>query len=312
MLNFKCPACGSERTLAERVRGRKFRCLDCKVKIKHQPDGRFDVVPEGKGPPVPDPELENLSTAAVDTVEISSSDPLPVPSAPPQQAAIPMSGQQIPGPATGAPSLTPQVSLDKMTGKVVGNYLLIGLIGSGATSHVYLAEHQALRRRLAVKILAPSLTSTPDKTSKLLSEAVSLARVDHPSVVRVYDFGTSEGVAFMAMEFVDGHSLDQAIKLSGIFAPEQLSALALQLLDGLKAIHDAGLLHRDIKPGNVLISRDKAAAKLVDFGLAREMPDPGEAPSPSSPVPPNMRRRNSPLAVRRTSAATFTLWGDAL
>ena len=277
MVNFKCPSCGKERTLAERVRGRKFRCLDCNVKIKHQPDGRFDVIPEGKGPVVPDQDLENPVVAETDTIEISSSGPLPPTTAPPFRSAIP-TPQLTPVPAAGATDSPVQVSLDKMTGKVVGSYLLIGLIGSGATSHVYLAEHQTLRRRLAIKILSPALTSSPLKTAQLQSEAVSLAKVDNPNVVRVYDFGTSEGIPFMALEFVDGQSLDQTIKLSGILPQDQLSSLASQLLDGLKAIHDAGLLHRDIKPGNVLISKDKTA-KLVDFGLAREMPQPGEGPS---------------------------------
>jgi serine/threonine protein kinase len=266
LLNFKCPACGRERSLADKARGRKFRCPECQIKIKNHPDGRFEIVPEGQRPREIDPEIENAVTTAVETVEISSSGPLPT--QPPLAQPVPTIVPQSLPPAQAA---QPQVALDKMTGKVVGNYLLIGLIGSGATSHVYLAEHQALKRRLAVKILSPSLTSTPDKTSKLLSEAVSLAKVDHANVVRVYDFGVSDGIPFIAMEFVDGHSLDQTIKLSGILSPEQLAALTLQLLHGLKSIHDAGLLHRDIKPGNVLISKEQSA-KLVDFGLARDIP----------------------------------------
>jgi serine/threonine protein kinase len=158
-----------------------------------------------------------------------------------------------------------------MSGRAVGHYLLIGLIGKGGYSHVYLAEHQTLKRKMAVKLLSPRLIPTPDHTAKLATEAVALAKVEHQNIVRIYDFGTEGGIPYIAMEYVDGKSLEEVIRTSGPLPIDRAIEITADLLEGLRAIHEAALLHRDIKPSNTLISRE-GTAKLADFGLAREIP----------------------------------------
>ncbi len=285
MLNYKCPSCGKEQALHDRAQGRLFRCPGCNVKIKNHPDGRFEVV---GGPPDPVDAYLNSETPSgtqggspgptshrppdtLPSLALPPNPPSPPPAPLPQQAIIPTQSLASPIARIPAYNTDSHVALDKLSGRLVGNYLLIGLIGSGATSHVYLAEHQALKRRMPVKILSLFLICTPDKARKLLSESVALAKVDHPNVARVYDCNTADGITYLALEYVDGHSLDQLIKLSGILSPDRLQTLARHLLEGLNAIHSAGLLHLDIKPGNILATNDHTY-KYADFGLSKGIP----------------------------------------
>jgi serine/threonine protein kinase len=252
LLDFKCPGCKASIQLPDRVIGRKFRCPACKVKVKHLPDGRFEI-------------RDNAAATGLNTSpESDVDDDIPeislpnekLSAAPNQIPVAPNSSKFLPG---------------SLAGTVVGNYRLIGHIGSGSGGHVYLAEHLTLKRKMAVKLVAPALAPSPDQVVRLSQEAISLAKVDHPNVVHVYDFWVEKDYPYIAMQFVDGPSLDQAIKASGPFPMEKLQQLAHELLLGLDAIHQASLLHRDIKPSNVLLTKE-GEAKLADFGLALETP----------------------------------------
>ena len=231
---FTCPACDHRRELPEKAIGRKFRCPSCQAKIKHQPDGRFEI-------------LEGPSEGSPD-------------GGPPPTDSIPL------------------VEPDGMRGKILGHYRLISQIGAGGYSQVYLAEHESLHRRMAVKLLPVSLESTPEQEKRMAREAAALAKVDHRNVVRVYDYGNEQGTPYIAMEYVDGRSLDDAIQASGPLAIDALIKAAGDILAGLEAIHGAEILHRDIKPSNVLIHRDGRAA-LADFGLARDIPTDSAPPT---------------------------------
>lgn len=241
MFDFTCPSCGFTRALHDRLRGRKWRCPSCKAKIKHRGGDRFQIREAG----VP-------FEASVDEEPEESLDSSPIP----VQTAAP----------------------DQRTGTLLGHYRLIGLLGSGSSGHVYLAEHETLKRKAAVKILAQSLAPSSDRAARLAQEAVALAKVDHPNVVNVYDSGTENGTPYLAMKLVDGPSLSEALKGEGTFPSDRVLRLARELLAGLDAIHQAGLLHRDIKPGNVLLTKS-GEALLADFGLAWEVPPPSTTPS---------------------------------
>ncbi|HYE98716.1 MAG TPA: serine/threonine-protein kinase, partial [Planctomycetota bacterium] len=157
-----------------------------------------------------------------------------------------------------------------MDGRTVGHYRLIRLIGKGRDSRVYLGEHVALNRKVAVKLLSPQSASTAEQKARLAKEAAILAKVEHANVVRVYDFGLEGELPYIAMEYVEGTSLWDRVRTQGALAPAAWAEVALDVFQGLEAVHRTGLLHRDVKPGNILIASD-GPAKLVDFGLAAEV-----------------------------------------
>ncbi|MBI3855347.1 MAG: protein kinase [Planctomycetes bacterium] len=188
----------------------------------------------------------------------------------------------------------PTLPPDALTGTLLGHYRLTGLLGSGSGGQVYLAEHETLKRKVAVKVLPPALVQEPEKVARLAREAVALAKVDHPHVVQVFDFGTENNAAYLAMQYVDGPTLSQALR-TGPFSNDQLLKLARDLLSGLEAIHEAGLLHRDIKPSNVLMTAS-GEAMLADFGLAWDVPEAGKFSGSADYAAPELALGQAPDA----------------
>ncbi len=142
-------------------------------------------------------------------------------------------------------------------------------LGTGGTAVVYEALDHVLHRRCAVKLLLEVPGPGGDaRSARLRQEAAALASLDHPRVVRVYDLGEHEGRPFLAMEFVPGGSLADELLASGPLAPAEAVDRILEVLEALDAAHNAGIVHRDVKPHNVLLREDGTAA-LADFGIAR-------------------------------------------
>jgi serine/threonine protein kinase len=163
-------------------------------------------------------------------------------------------------------------------GTVVGQrYLIRRFIARGGMGEVYEALDQELQERVALKTVTSTACDDPSAVRRLKAEVQLARRVSHPNVCRIYDFGThisADGgtqVAFLTMEFVDGQTLGRHIKDTGALAPDDASSIARQLLKGLKAAHDAGVLHRDFKSDNVMLrpDGDKLCPLIMDFGLAR-------------------------------------------
>jgi hypothetical protein len=153
-----------------------------------------------------------------------------------------------------------------LVGVKLGNYLLQRVIGRGHTGVVYLAIDEALLRPTAVKVL----THTPadyDPKTWFLSEARNVARLNHSSVVQIYSVARHGGHRYIAMEYVDGASADVVVARQGPFSPERATAVILQVANALELAHNAGIIHRDVKPANILIKSD-GTAKLGDFGMA--------------------------------------------
>jgi tRNA A-37 threonylcarbamoyl transferase component Bud32 len=153
----------------------------------------------------------------------------------------------------------------------LGRYELLEYLGSGGMSDVFVAMHSGLRKRVALKLLRPSLCREIESVRRFLREGQCAARVSHANVVDVLDVGMEEGVPYLVMELLEGETLERKLERDG---PMSLSAavdLLLPVLDGVAATHAAGVLHRDIKPANILLARNadgSVVPKLVDFGIA--------------------------------------------
>jgi predicted RNA-binding Zn-ribbon protein involved in translation (DUF1610 family) len=148
------------------------------------------------------------------------------------------------------------------------NFTLLELLGEGGMGAVFKAFDRNLQRKVALKILKPDAASTEADWQKLAAEARLTAAVNHPNVVKVFSFGEDHGQFYLAMELVEKGSLDGLMMLQGKVAEVQVLDLGIQAAEGLRAAYEVGLIHRDIKPGNILFATPKLA-KLVDFGLAR-------------------------------------------
>ena len=145
-----------------------------------------------------------------------------------------------------------------------GRYRVEETLGHGGMATVYLAYDEKLRRRVAVKVLAGNLAEENNVRRRFLREARLAARLSHPNVVQVYDAGETEAHLFIVMEYVPGASLAGRGKIS----PEEAVQLVLQACAGLQHAHEAGLVHRDVKPANLLL-REDGVLKIADFGIAR-------------------------------------------
>jgi serine/threonine protein kinase len=149
-----------------------------------------------------------------------------------------------------------------------GRYRVERTLGQGGMAAVYLAHDAELERPVAVKVLAEHLASDEAFRQRFLREARVAAKLSHPNVVHVYDQGEEDGVPFIVMEYVEGTTLGDELRRSGRFPPARVVDLALQICGGLEHAHASGLVHRDIKPGNLLLRAD-GTVKIADFGIAR-------------------------------------------
>ncbi|HEX7980847.1 MAG TPA: serine/threonine-protein kinase, partial [Gemmatimonadaceae bacterium] len=173
---------------------------------------------------------------------------------------------------------------ESVLGRVIAErYRVIALVGSGGMGEVYRAEHVGLKRPTALKFMRPALGGEPGALARFRREAEQASRISHPNVGAIYDFGeTSDGLVFLAMEFIEGESLADRIKRVGRLAPAEAAHVLAGAAAGLAAAHRRGILHRDLKPANIMLARDAehhagapagdvGTVKLVDFGIARSI-----------------------------------------
>ncbi len=143
----------------------------------------------------------------------------------------------------------------------------LAFVGKGGMGAVYKARQKELDRVVAVKILPPTIGEDPAFAERFTREARALARLDHPNIVTIHDFGRTGGLYFFIMEFVDGMNLRQLIDRRRV-APREALAIVPEICDALQFAHDHGIVHRDIKPENILLDR-RGRVKVADFGLAK-------------------------------------------
>jgi serine/threonine-protein kinase len=154
-----------------------------------------------------------------------------------------------------------------------GRYRIEAKIGRGGTATVYRAEHIALHEPRAIKLLHPATLARQGAVEQLRREVDATSRIHHPNVVQLHDFGRSvEGHYYLSLELVDGESLAAALHRSGPLPVARALAYARGILEGLQAAHQLHLIHRDLKPGNVLVDR-RDQARVTDFGMALSLRD---------------------------------------
>ncbi len=149
----------------------------------------------------------------------------------------------------------------------IGHYQIIGELGRGGMGVVYKAHEQSLNRFVAIKMLGDQVVNDPNLRARFLREARSAAALNHPNIIQIYFVGEDQGRPFFAMEYVAGVSLAQVIRAERQLNPKRAAGILLQAASGLARAHDQGIIHRDIKPGNIMID-NHGLVKLADFGIA--------------------------------------------
>jgi serine/threonine protein kinase len=162
-----------------------------------------------------------------------------------------------------------QLLAGRTTGYKVDRYILLDLIGQGGMGRVYLAQDSRLSRRVALKILSPERVNNPRAIARFQREARVGAQLQHENLVRIYDFGESNGRYYLVMEFIEGRTIGTMISEVAI-PPAPAARLVRQVALGLEHAHRKGLIHRDVNPYNILVTRD-GTAKLADLGLAIDL-----------------------------------------
>jgi serine/threonine protein kinase/tetratricopeptide (TPR) repeat protein len=152
----------------------------------------------------------------------------------------------------------------------LGRYQIVEEIGSGAMGVVYRARDPNLDRDVALKVLAPTLTSDKSARARLRREAKILSRLNHPNIAVIHDFSTSQDADFLVMELIDGQTLSRILAKRRL-ATDEAVRIGLEIADALAEAHEHGLVHRDLKPGNIMLT-PKGRVKVLDFGLAKPSP----------------------------------------
>jgi serine/threonine protein kinase/Tfp pilus assembly protein PilF len=149
----------------------------------------------------------------------------------------------------------------------LGTYQILGPLGAGGMGEVYRAKDHRLGREVAIKVLPADVASSPDRLARFEREARTVAGLNHPNIVTLFTVEDSDGIRFLTMELVEGQTLSTLIEPGGLPLPRILE-LAIPLTDALVAAHEKGVIHRDLKPGNVMVTRE-GRVKVLDFGLAK-------------------------------------------
>ena len=211
------------------------------------------------GPLLDSPTIVDLHPSEAPTV-------LHVPSGPAPSSPVPPS--QVPGSSWGSSFLLP-------AGSVLGNrYHILELLGEGGMGAVYKARDNELDRIIALKVIRPELASNPEILQRFKQELILARQVTDRNIIRIFDLGEADGIRFITMEFVEGTSLQQMLRERGKVPVKEAAEIIAQVLAGLRAAHREGVIHRDLKPGNIM--QDKHGRILVmDFGLARSIESDG-------------------------------------
>jgi len=162
-------------------------------------------------------------------------------------------------------------------GKTFGRYTILRRIGAGGMGSVYEAQHVDLKKRVAIKALAPSMTEHPEARARFIREGEASARIRHQHVVDVYDVGFEEGIAFLVMELLEGEDLNSRLRREKPLAFDKLADIMLATCSAVHAAHAQGVIHRDLKPANIFLSKapgGEVHPKVLDFGISKILADP--------------------------------------
>lgn len=164
---------------------------------------------------------------------------------------------------------------DGLVGTIIADrYRIDKKLGGGGMGEVYLAEHIRIKRKCAIKVLRAALSDDNDSVERFNREAQNASLISHPNVAQVYDFGEHGNLLYLCMEFIEGQSMQEVIEKDGVMHPDMVADVIMQSASALEAAHAQHVLHRDIKPDNIMLARNTDGTyrvKLVDFGIARAM-----------------------------------------
>ncbi|HWM93742.1 MAG TPA: protein kinase [Thermoanaerobaculia bacterium] len=188
----------------------------------------------------------------------------------------PLSTDDLPFQPEPAPTRTADDSFGRlaMGERLAGRYRILELVGIGGMGMVYKAEDEQLGLPVAIKILRSDLARDHRRLERFKQELVLARQVSHPNVVRIHDLGTDGDLVFLSMDFIPGRSLQDLLAREGKLTAERAAGIARQIAQGLAVAHEAGVVHRDLKPGNILVDESGRAA-ISDFGVARSLSSPG-------------------------------------
>jgi len=192
-----------------------------------------------------------------------------------------------------------------------GRYQVTHLIARGGMAIVYRAQDTLLNRPVALKTLYPELSADPLFVERFRREAQAAANLSHPNIVPVFDWGEDNGTYFIVMELVDGTSLADMLRGGRTLTASHSASLMAQVAAALGYAHRNGVVHRDVKPGNILIASD-GQVKVTDFGIAQAMSVEDQLAEEGSVMEPRRTSHpNRPRAPRSTDAATSTHWASS-
>jgi len=159
--------------------------------------------------------------------------------------------------------------MQDLIGRSLGHYRIVEKIGAGGMGEVYRATDERLDRDVAIKVLPEAVAQDPGRIGRFELEAKAVARLDHPNILAIHDFGADEGVTYFVTELLDGDTLRERLE-AGALGWRKTAEIGATIAEGLAAAHRAGIIHRDLKPDNIFITSD-GRVKILDFGLARDV-----------------------------------------
>src|SRR5271156_4163607 len=160
------------------------------------------------------------------------------------------------------------------SGTKLGPYEVVSPAGAGGMGEVYRARDTRLDRTVAIKILPAHLSANPESKQRFDREARAISSLNHPNICTLYDVGHQDGIDYLVMEFLEGETLADRL-MKGPLPAEQVFKYGIEICEGLEKAHRSGVVHRDLKPGNIMLT--KTGAKLMDFGLAKACSSSGGA-----------------------------------
>src|SRR3984893_11390889 len=161
-----------------------------------------------------------------------------------------------------------------MVGQTLGHYRIVEKIGAGGMGEVYRAHDERLERDVAIKVLPAGTLTDEAARKRFRKEALALAKLNHPNIATIFEFGSQNHTDYLVTEYISGLSLDHKLA-AGALSEEEVVALGIQLAQGLSTAHEHGIVHRDLKPANLRLTSD-GRLKILDFGLAQLMPHASE------------------------------------